>query len=150
MAKQNNWIVVDAEVEAVQKALAGTAKNFTSIQKQALGIIARQGVKTVRQKIKDSIEHKDRATRELQKAYAFRVKKDGSEANIYPKGAGGSRIFPKAFIQNYGYSGSTARAANWNIKPKGFIEQTENILETANFDSELQKMVDKTLAKYWG
>lgn len=149
MAK-SNWIVVEAEVAEVQKALEGTSKSLTSIQKQALGIIARQGVKTIRQKIRQTIEHKSRSTGELQKAYAFRVKKDASEANIFPKGVAGSKIFPKAYVQNYGYSGPTARAKEWNVKPKGFIEQTENFLDTSNFEEELGKMIDKVLSKYWG
>ena len=134
MAK-SQWIVVDAEIEEVQRALAETSKSFTSIQKQALGIIARQGVKTVRMNIRKTIKNRSRSTGELQKAYSFRVKKDGSEANIY--------------VQNYGYSGPTARAKEWNIMPKGFIESTENFLDSNNFKPELDKMVNKVLAKYW-
>lgn len=149
MAK-SNWITVEAEIESVQKALEGTSKSLTSIQKQALGIIARQGVKTIRLKIRQSIEHRERSTGELQKSYAFRVKKDGSEANIYPKAAGGSKVFPKAFVQNYGYSGATARAKSWTIKPKGFVEAAEKSIEAGNSDSELEKMVSKVLSKYWG
>ena len=148
MAK-SQWIVVDAEIEEVQRALAETSKSFTSIQKQALGIIARQGVKTVRMNIRKTIKNRSRSTGELQKAYSFRVKKDGSEANIYPKGTAGSKVFPKAYVQNYGYSGSTARAKEWNIMPKGFIESTEKSLDSNNFKPELDKMVDKVLAKYW-
>ncbi len=148
MAK-SQWIVVDAEIEEVQRALAETLKSFTSIQKQALGIIARQGVKTVRMNIRKTIKNRSRSTGELQKAYSFRVKKDGSEANIYPKGTAGSKVFPKAYVQNYGYSGSTARAKEWTIMPKGFIESTENFLGSNNFKPELDKMVDKVLAKYW-
>ena len=150
MAKSGNWIVVEAEVSAVQKALEGTSKSITSIQKQALGIIARKGVKDIRQRIRESIIHKDRSTKELQKAYAFRVKKDGSEANIYPKGTSGSKIFPKAYINNYGYSGATSRAKEWNVAPKAFVQQTENFLDSTSFDAELSKMIDKTLSKYWG
>lgn len=148
MAK-SQWIVVDAEIEEVQRALAETSKSFTSIQKQALGIIARQGVKTVRMNIRKTIKNRSRSTGELQKAYSFRVKKDGSEVNIYPKGIAGSKVFPKAYVQNYGYSGSTARAKEWNIMPKGFIESTENFLDSNNFQPELDKMVNKVLAKYW-
>jgi hypothetical protein len=148
--KSSNFIIVDAELEAVQKALAGTRKSFTSIQKQALGIIARKGVQKVRQEIKSSIQNKERSTGELQKAYAFRVKKNGSEANLYPRGASGSKIFPKAYVQNYGYAGATVKSPSWNIKPKAFVENTESYLNENNFDSELSKMVNKVLDKYWG
>lgn len=150
MAKQSNWIVVEAEIDEVEKALEGTSKSFTSIQKQALGILARNTVKNVRQLIRQGIKDKPRSTGELQKSYGFRVKKDGSEANVYPRGASGSKIFPKAFIQNYGHSGPTARASDWTIKPKGFIEWGENLLASRQYDEQLSKMVDKQLAKYWG
>ena len=147
---ESKWIVVEAEVAEVQQALEQTSKSFTSIQRQALGIIARSGVKTIRQAIRQSIENRVRSTGELQKSYAYRVKKDGSEANIYPRGLSGAKIFPKAYVQNYGYSGPTARAANWSIKPKGFVEKTENLLESGNFEADLHKMVDGVLSRYWG
>lgn len=149
MAK-SKWIVVDADIAEVQQALAHTAKSMTSIQRQALGIIARSGVKTIRQAIRQSIENRSRSTGELQKSYAYRIKKDGSEANLYPRGMSGAKIFPKAYVQNYGYSGPTSRAENWNIKPKGFVEKTESFLESGDFSAELDKMVEKVLSKYWG
>lgn len=147
---KGNWIVVEAEVDAVVEALSGTSKSLTSMKKQTLGVIARYGVKYIRQKIRESILNKSGSTKELQKSYAFRVKKDGSEANIYPKGFSGSKIFPKAYVNNYGYSGPTKRTQNWNFAPKGFVQDTEKNIETHNFETELQKLVDKTLAKYWG
>ncbi len=149
MAK-SQWISVEAEIDEVQKALEGTSKSLTSIQKQALGIIARSGVKTIRREIKLSILDKSRSSGQLSSSYGFRVKKDGSEANIFPRGKGGSSVFPKAFVNNYGFSGPTVRAENWNFAPKGFVEKTENYLESNSFDGELQKMIDKSLAKYWG
>lgn len=148
MAK-SNWIAVEAEIDEVEKALSGTSKSFTSIQKQALGILARNTVKNLRQVIRQGIKDKSRSTGELQKAYGFRVKKDGSEVNVYPRGES-SKVFPKAFIQNYGHSGPTARAKGWTIKPKGFIEQAETKLQSNAYESELSKMVDKQLVKYWG
>lgn len=145
MAKQSNWIVVEAEIDAVQKALEKTSKSFTSIQKQALGIIARKGVQFIRRDIKSTILHPERSTGELQKAYGFRVRKDGSEANIYPKGESGSAIFPKAFINNYGIDKEKMKRS-----PKGFIERTENLLDENTFENDLQTMVNKTLDRYWG
>lgn len=149
MGKQN-WITVEADISEVQKALEGTTKSLTSIQKQALGIIARSGVKQIRKEIKLSILNKSRSTGALSSSYGFRVKKDGSEANIYPRGTSGADIFPKAFVNNYGFSGPTVRAQNWNFAPKGFVQKTESYLAEGNFDTELKKMVDKTLSKYWG
>lgn len=146
---KGNWIVVEAEVDEVVKALSETSKSFTSIKKQSVGIIARYGVKFIRKRIRETLLNKKQSTRELQKSYSFRVKKDGSEANIYPKGVSGSRIFPKAYVNNYGYEGATKRSKNWRFAPKAFVQDTENLLEKREFDTELQKMIDKTLAKYW-
>lgn len=146
---KGNWIVVEAEVDEVVKALSETSKSLMSIKKQSVGIIARYGVKFIRKRIRETLLNKKQSTRELQKSYSFRVKKDGSEANIYPKGVSGSRIFPKAYVNNYGYEGATKRSKNWSFAPKAFVQDTENLLEKREFDTELQKMIDKTLAKYW-
>lgn len=150
MAKSSGWITCEAEISEVKKALEGTSKSLTSIQKQALGILARNSVKKLRAFIRDGIKDRSRSTGELQKAYGFRVKKDGSEANVYPRGESGSKIFPKAFIQNWGHEGSTARAKSWRIKPKGFVGRAENLLASRAYDEELSKMIDKSLGKYWG
>lgn len=150
----SNWIVVEAEVDDVVNALKGTSKKLTSIQKQALGILARNTVAKMKSFIATSLKHPEKSTKELQKSYGFRVKKDGSEANIFPKGKSGSKIFPKAFIQNYGYDGITASSkANgrkWHIAPKAFVQYGENLLESKIFDNKLSEMVDKNLKKYWG
>ena len=147
---KSNWNVVEAEVNAVVEALNETSKSLTSIKKQSLGVIARYGVKYIRQKIRESIINRKASTKELQKSYAFRVKKDGSEANILPRGIAGAEIFPKSWVNNYGYSGATKRSKNWNFAPKGFVQDTEKNIESHNFETELQKLVDKTLKKYWG
>lgn len=145
---ESQWIVVEAEVAEVQKALAGTNKSFTSIQKQALGILARNTVAKMKPFIASSLLHPEKSTGELQKAFGFRVKKDGSEANIYPMGKAGSKIFPKAMVQNYGYDKSDTK---WKIKkPKAFIQFGENLLASKAFDEQLSQMVDKNLKKYWG
>lgn len=153
MAK-SQWIVVEAEVAEVQKALEGTNKSFTSIQKQALGILARNTVTKMKPFIASSLKHPEKSTKELQNSYGFRIKKDASEANIYPKGKSGSKIFPKAFVQNYGYDDTTARSKvggkKWKIAPKAFVQYGENLLESKAFDGKLSEMVDKNLKKYWG
>lgn len=147
---QSNWIVVEAQVDEVQRALSGTSKSMRSIQKQALGIIARKGVKLVRKHIRETIRDRGRSTGTLAKSYGFRVKKDGSQANIYPRGEAGSAVFPKAFVNNWGYSGGTKRAKDWSFAPKGFVQRTEAELSQDSFDTELGAMVDKVLRKYWG
>lgn len=135
----SNFIVVEVEVGEVFEALRGTSKSLKSIQKQSLGIIARKGLKALKMRIKETIRHPERSTGELQRAYRYKVRKDGSEVNIFPKAKGGSRIFPKAFMQNYGYE-----------KPKAFVQYAENVIKNHDYENDLQKMVDKTLEKYWG
>lgn len=135
----SNFIVVEAEVDEVIEALSGTSKSLKSIQKQSLGIIAKKGLKALKMRIKETIRHSERSTGELQRVYRYKVRKDGSEVNIFPKAKGGSRIFPKAFMQNYGYE-----------KPKAFIQYAENVIKNHDYENDLQKMVDKTLEKYWG
>lgn len=147
---QSNRIVVEAQVDEVQKALSGTSKSMRSIQKQALGIMARKGVKLVRRHIRETIKDRGRSTGTLAKSYGFRVKRDGSQANIYPRGEAGAAIFPKAFVNNWGHSGATKRAEDWRVAPKGFVQRTEEELSSDSFDTELGAMVDKVLRKYWG
>lgn len=147
---QSAWITAEAEVDAVVEALKGTSRSLTSIQKQALGIIARKGAQEIRKDIKSKIKDRTRSKGGLAKSYGFRVKRDGSEANIYPRGASGSDIFPKAMVQNAGHEGPTARARSWKVAPKAFVDHTENFLESKDFSAELSKMADKALKKYWG
>ncbi len=146
----DGWITVEAEVGEVVRALEGTSHSLTAIQRQALGIIARRGVRKIRGEIRAGILDRRRSTGELARSYGFRVRRDGSEANIYPRGAAGSGIFPKAFVNNYGYDGATARAGRWSVAPKNFVGRTEDFLRNTNFDGDLEKMVDRALEKYWG
>lgn len=147
---ESSWIVVEAQVDEVQKALSGTSKSMGSIQKQALGIMARKGVKLMRKHIRETIRDRSRSTGTLAKSYGFRVKRDGSQANIYPRGTAGSSIFPKAFVNSWGHEGATKRAREWSFAPKGFVQRTEAELSQDSFDTELGAMVDKVLRKYWG
>ncbi len=147
MAKQSNWISVSADVEEVQKALAGTAKSLTSIQRQTIAVIARGTVKAIKQGIKETT---GRHTGELLKCYGYRIRRDGSRGTVYPRGTSGSKIFPKAFVQNYGHEGKTKKAQNWSVAPKCFIQKGEQYASGSAYMPELQNLVDKTLSKYWG
>lgn len=147
---RGNWIVVEAQVDEVQKALAGTSKSMRSIQRQAVGIVARKGVRLVRKHIRQAIADRSRSKGALAKSYGFRVRKDGSQASIYPRGEAGSSVFPKAFVNNWGHTGPTKRAAEWKVAPKGFVQRTEEELSSDSFRAELGAMVDKVLRRYWG
>lgn len=139
---------VEVDIKEVQTALAGTSKSIISIQKQALGIIAKGAVSQLKAYIKLSVHSR---TGELAKAYRYKVKKDASQANVYPKAMhSDSTIFPKAMTLSYGHTGPTKTAKNWNVKALGFVQKAKAWVDSGAYDNELQKMVDKTLDKYWG
>ena len=142
----NNWVIVSADVAEVQKALEGTTKSITSIQRQTLGIIARGTVKAIKAGIAESTTKR---TGELLKCYAYRVRKDGSKANVYPRGSSGAKIFPKVFIQNFGHEGPTKTKKDWRVMPKGFVEKGEQYAESGGYNQDIQKMIDRELAKVW-
>lgn len=144
---ESNWISVEADVKEVQQALSETNKSLTSIQRQSIAVIAKGTVKAIKQGIRENV---GKRSGELLKCYGYRVKRDGSSGSVYPRGKSGSAIFPKAFIQNYGHTGATKRAQEWTVAPKAFIQKGERYIESASYTQELQRLVDKNLAKYWG
>lgn len=137
MAKKSEWITVEADVEAVQDALSKTSKSLTSIQRQVIGVLARETVKTIKGAIRSTtIRH----TGELLRCYGYRIKKDGSTGSVYPRGTAGSKIFPKVYTLNYGTPARPKQDA------KGFIQSGENYLQK-DHTGEMEKIVEKTLQK---
>lgn len=144
----NQFISVEADIQEVQNALAGTSKSMESIKKQALGIIAKGSVNRIKAIINETT---DKHTGELAKAYRYKVKRDGSEANIFPKATeSGRAIYPKVMTLSYGHSGATKRASNWHIKALGFVQSGNQYIESGAYMPEIEKMVDKQLTRYWG
>lgn len=149
MAKTGQILSVELDIKEVQEALSGTSQSLVSIKKQTVGIIARGTAKTVTNAIKATDLNK--RTGELLKAYRYKVKKDGSEANVYPKALkSDSTIFPKAMTLSYGHTGPTKRAKNWNIKALGFVQTGKTWVDTGSYMKDVEEMVDKQLTKYWG
>ena len=138
MAKTGQIIRTQVDIENVEKALIGTSKNLKAVGKSVLRIAAKETSK--------------RVTGELAKAYVYKVKRDGSEANVFPKALTGKdkTIFPKAMTLSYGHDGPTKRAASWHIAPRGFVQSGQQYAESGAYMTEVQKMVDKELEKYWG
>lgn len=159
---QIKLIDVKVEIEEAQKALAGTSKSLKSIQKSILRIAAQKTLKAVKTSLQSSDLDLNSGTGELKKAYTYRVKKDGSEANVYPKALnaksskGGAinwqkdAIFPKAMTLSYGHSGATKRAKAWFISPRNFVQAGEQYAESGKYMDEVQKYIDRELEKYWG
>ena len=142
-------IVSEVDVSAVQDALSETSKSLKSIQRSTLRVVARATAKTVRAAIISSDLHV--RTGELRKAYTYKLKRDGSEANVYPRALtnGDRTIFPKAMTLSYGHQGPTKRARNWRIVPRGFVQRGQQYAENGDYMDEVQKLIDKELNKYW-
>lgn len=139
---------IETDVLQVEKALSGTSKSLPTIKRQALGIISKGAVKQIKAIIKQTTR-KD--TGELEKAYRYKIAKDGSQANVFPKALNSdSTIFPKAMTLSYGHEGATKRSKTWRIKALGFIQAGEAWVEAGAYESDLNEMVEKELNKYWG
>lgn len=145
----NSSLSVEIDVEGVIQALSGTKKSLKSIRKQTVGIIAKGVKKTITSAIRSSGLNK--RTGELFQAYRYKVKKDGSEANVFPKALNSnSTIYPKAMTLSYGHNGPTERAAQWHIKALGFVDSGRQYIESGNYQRDIDNMVEKQLQKYWG
>ena len=142
-------LATEVDVSAVQDALSETSKSLKSIQRQTLRVVARATAKTVRAAIISSDLHV--RTGELRKAYTYKLKRDGTEANVYPRAltSGDRTIFPKAMTLSYGHNGPTKRFRNWRIAPRGFVQRGQQYAENGDYMDEVQKLIDKELEKYW-
>jgi hypothetical protein len=142
-------LATEVDVSAVQDALSETSKSLKSIQRSTLRVVARATAKTVRAAIITSDLHV--RTGELRKAYTYKLKRDGTEANIYPRAltSGDRTIFPKAMTLSYGHNGPTKRFRNWRIAPRGFVQRGQQYAENGDYMDEVQKLIDKELEKYW-
>ena len=142
-------LATEVDVSAVQDALSETSKSLKSIQRSTLRVVARATAKTVRAAIITSDLHV--RTGELRKAYTYKLKRDGTEANVYPRAltSGDRTIFPKAMTLSYGHNGPTKRFRNWRITPRGFVQRGQQYAENGDYMDEVQKLIDKELEKYW-
>lgn len=139
---------IEADVSGAVKALEGTSKSLKSIERQVVGIVARGGVKAIKSAIRTS--GLQRRTGELLKAYRYKVKKSGGEANIFPKALNSSStIYPKAMTLSYGHTGPTRRNSRWEILPRCFVQSGREWIESGKYDRDIERMVQKQLDKYW-
>ena len=142
-------LATEVDVSAVQDALSETSKSLKSIQRQTLRVVAKATAKTIRAAIITSDLHV--RTGELRNAYTYKLKRDGTEANVYPRALtnGDRTIFPKAMTLSYGHNGPTKRFRNWRIAPRGFVQRGQQYAENGDYMDEVQKLIDKELEKYW-
>ena len=142
-------LATEVDVSAVQDALSETSKSLKSIQRSTLRVVARATAKTVRAAIITSDLHV--RTGELRKAYTYKLKRDGTEANVYPRAltSGDRTIFPKAMTLSYGHNGPTKRFRNWRIAPRGFVQRGQQYAENGDYMDEVQKLIHRELEKYW-
>ena len=145
----NNTFSISADIYDVQEALSKTSKNLKSISRKTLQVIAKGTAKRIKAVINAS-DLQDR-TGELKKAFVYKIKKNGEEANVFPKALNGNRnIFPKVMTLSYGHEGPTKRASSYTIKPRGFVQAGDLYVERGDYQPEIQKLIDKELEKYWG
>lgn len=140
---------IQTDISEVQDALAGTSKSLKAIQKATLRIAAKGTANTVKAAIRTS--DLKRRTGELQKAYTYKVKRNGNEAVVFPKAltVKDRTIFPKAMTLSYGHNGATKRAKSWFIAPRNFVQAGERYAENGSYMDDVQKYIDKELEKYW-
>ena len=167
MAK--SFISVEADISEVEKALSGTKKSLKTIRRQTLGIMAKGTAKTIKSAIAQSMPQ----AKTLKKAYSYKVKKDGSSASVYPRNVGEAKnknwVVGLSVVHNYG---ATVRAKErkgknsgylvfqtkdgWRkmksvtLPARGFIEKGESYAQSASYTSDINAMIQKELAKYWG
>lgn len=143
------FLTIQSDIEQVQNALAGTSKSLKSIQKGVLRIAAKGTANTIKAAIRNS--DLQRRTGELQKAYTYKVKKSGDEANVFPKAltTKSRTIFPKAMTLSYGHQGPTKRAKAWFIAPRNFVQAGDAYANSGAYMDDVQKYIDKELDKYW-
>ncbi len=143
-------LVVKADVEGVQKALAGTAKGMRSIQRQVLGAMGRGTAKVVRQAISRTTARRSGA---LRKAFGYKVKKDGSSVTVWPTDKAVKKnnhlVLAKASVLSYGYDAGPGKKGP-HVMARNFVQAGWDYAERGGYEAELQKIVDKELKKYWG
>lgn len=154
-------ISIQADVQAVQEALSGTAKSIPAIEKAALRAVA----KSVQQKENQLFNTSDfkHGNVLLAHTYSYSMRsvfKVGKVKNgmvsIYPKKYDSSRsndiTRPILSALSYGatYTEKGKGGYSHTIAPRGFIQSAELYAENGDFSQELQNVVDKELDKYWG
>ena len=154
---------ISVDVRPVQQALMQTAKSMKGIQRQTVGIAARTTAKTIKTAIRQTTK---RLTGELSSAYRYKVRKDGSSAAVFPKTVSGNHlVLAKVATLSYGNTitnrpgrtflsvsgrGYWARPKTVHIPARGFVQAGERYAEGGGYMDEVQKMIDRELAKFWG
>ncbi len=142
-------MIIKSDVSEVENALSGTKKSLKSIKRQVLAVISKDTVKAIKTALRSSGLNLKDGTGELLKAYRYKIRKNGSEANVFPKALNAdSYIFPKAQTLSYGHTGATVRAKEWNVKPRGFVQEGQQKAKGTHTD-EIEKIIQKELDRYW-
>lgn len=141
-----DFINVEADFVEVQKALEETASSMDSIAVKSLRVVAKGSLTAVKNAIKACGVGK--RTGELLKCYGYKVSKNKKFVNVYPKAINNPEvsIFPKIGALSYG----TDKRPNRHLKAFGFVQAGIKAAESGAYQSEMQKMIDKELQKYWG
>ncbi len=142
----NNFIEIKADISGAQEALSGTRKSLVSIRNRVLGIAGSYALKAVKKAVRTSGLKK--RTGELQKAYIKKLNKRKGEVNLYPVSLDKTRtIFSKAQALSYG---GKSKHTKWRLSGRGFVQKGWQAAESGGYKADIDKMIQKELAKYWG
>ncbi len=138
-------ISIEVDTREVQEALKGTSLAIDKIEKKAVGIVLKGTLKAVRSEYRKTLRPANSIRYERTGALykSFRISNKGSYGNVYPRAVSNGRNWAMglACILNYG--------AKNGIKPRGFIQKGEQYASSGAYSTEIDKMVDKELDKYW-
>ncbi len=161
-----SFLSIEADISAVQEALSGTQKSLKTIRRQTLGIAARGTTKAIKSAVPASMKT-------IRKAYSYKVRRDGSSASVYPRNVGEAKnknwIVGLTVIHNYGADVSAKKRTGKNagylvfqtkdgwrkmksvhIPARSFVEKGEKYAGSDQYISDINAMIQKELAKYWG
>lgn len=141
----SGFIEIKADISGAQEALSGTGKSLVSIRNRVLGIAGSYALKAVRKAVRTSGLKK--RTGELQKAYIRKLNKRKGEVNLYPVSLDKTRtIFSKAQALSYG---GKSKNTKWRLSGRGFVQKGWQAAESGGYKTDIDKMIQKELAKYW-
>lgn len=154
MAEERLIVSWKLDLKPTIRALDKTTKSIESIENQTLGIIGRTTARVVTQAMRESLPKRSKLNlknkhESLRKqGFTYKVKKGKGEVNIYPKTLNyGSDIFPQASVLSFGHFGATQRARSFTINPHYFVQSGDKYIEMGLYQSEVDKMIEKTLIK---
>lgn len=156
---------IKSEIQKAQQLLEKTGANQHTIRKKILRTVGSGSAKAIGKQIRQSTKKK---TGEASKAYVYKVKDNQriSHVTMFAYGKDKSKsIYPKIMTLNYGATILPVKGKTLLIKGRGFFARSKSVtitgrfflqkawsayIESGSFTSDMQKVVDKEIEKFWG